>query len=373
MPDPSEPVTSSPPNSRKAKRRTKSSRIKPPRLLLITDLSHAAGRQLLASVDDQMQIRLPDWRLSVRDRRDADLTAATRPESLNFDASVLDSGSATVTLHHSGRPDTDFPINQRLAGSLLADVLLRRGFQHFRWASGEFEQLPKDSEFALGFHDEMQNADLDLDGHFHSATTPTDTHFPTIAAAIDPQSPAVVIAGLNARPSSSDTPPRLGVAPSAHWLATAALDHLSTNLTAATSVSLSPVLIPPVLANSSGDIAGLPKNFSDPLIADVSDRIDEFLIQHRATDAAELSVEFTTARRTLERRFREQLRTSIHREITRRQIAAARNHLLLPDVTPSQAATFSGYPTTRMLSINFQKLHKLSPRAYQRQHLGTWM
>ena len=357
-----------------AKRRTKSSGIHPPRLLLVTDLSHGIGRRLLTSVDEQIRTHLPDWHLSVRDLRDVDLKATATPKELGVEATVINDGSATITLYRSGQPDTDFSIDQRLAGSLLADVLLRRGFRHFHRNKENTGQTPDDSQFALGFHDELRNADLSPDHHFHTATNPAATgHQPTIAAAIDPESAAAIVATLNAFSSHVDSPPILSAGPSDRWLATILVEQLTLEPITAKNTAISPHLIPPVLADSPTDIASLPTHFTDALIAEVSACIDEQLLRSHAPDVAELSAKFATPRRTLERRFRDRLGTSVHREITRRQVAMARNHLLLPDVTPSGAAALVGYPTTRMLSINFRKLHKISPRAFQRQHLTAKM
>ena len=228
MPDTSEPASGSAPKSRSAKRRTKSYGIHQPRLLLVTDLSHAIGRRLLTSVDEQMQTRLPDWHLSVRDLRDVDSKAATTSVEFGVEATVINDSSATATLYRSGQPDTNFSIDQRLAGSLLADVLLRRGFRHFRCIPENADQTPGDSDFALGFHDEIRNADLSPEHHFHIATNPAaPAHQPTIAAAIDPESAAAIVATLNAFSSHVDTAASLSVGLSDHWLATILLERLT--------------------------------------------------------------------------------------------------------------------------------------------------
>ena len=330
------------------------------------------GRQLIAAMDEQMQERLPDWRLSVRDHRDIAADAITSPENSGISAALSASGGTASRLHRPNQTDLDLAINQTLAGSLLADVLLRRGFRYFRWESGPIDTLRQKSNFAAGFSDEMVRADLKTEDHFQPTIGSDSAKIPTIAATTAPGSPASAIGDLDSLSSAEGECPRVTVSPCPHWLSSAVIDQICRPSAVAADRAASPPLIPPVLACSASEIDRLPAHFSDNLIAEVSRRIDAALRRSESTDAARLSAELNTARRTLERRFRDALGTSIHREITRRQIALARTHLLLPGVTPSRAARLSGYASTRMLSINFRKLHNLSPRAFQRLHLNAW-
>ncbi len=334
------------------------------RAFLLTDLSQRSGRELGAALDDRTAMMADGWRVSCR--HCTDLSPADIAE-LPADAMIVDGldreqmaaarQGCRKLINISCGQVTDVEslvIDAYLAGTVAADILLRRGYRSFVAAQQTNPGL------LSGFCDEIAHAGLTGEAvQFATSSEPLPSA--AILAKTGNLSPddnrkspsvdALICIGRRLAECS------LVITPSVSWLASILLQWLDNE-------SMPLPTVPPHRADDDA-VASLPDAYGDPAISAVSSYIDDQLSHGKSCKIDAIANHFSMARRTLERRFRDVAGTSIHREITRRQVARARQHLFEPDTTPATAAAAAGYSSTRMLSINFRKLTGLSPRRYQ--------
>ncbi len=338
------------------------------RVILFTDLSCRSGRDLSVALDEKIGSAIAGWRLSIRHNTDAspDEIAKLRAAAIIVDG--LDSDHVAcaqkacrklINISCATVPGVEsLAIDAYLAGADAADILLRRGHRRFIAAENENPLL------LSGFVDEIAHAGLTAD----VVQTATDS---------DPLPNGAILAETNSHPPGSDcngesqsnatlicigrrsTECSFIVEPSAHCLASVLNQWLDDDAMPLPAIPPKPV--------DAIAVTSLPDAFGDPAISEISAYIDEQLSCGKGCKVDTIASHFSFARRTLERRFRDVTKTSIHKEITRRQVARARQHLFEPGATPATAAAAAGYSSTRMLSINFRKLTGLSPRSYQRK------
>jgi len=337
-------------------------------VFLLTDLACRSGRDLSVAIDEQIESSDigAAWRLSIRHHVDLspDDIAALPADALIVDgldrdqtAGAQKSCRKLISLSDDGRYGVEsLFIDAYLAGADAADIMLRRGHRNFFAAREENPRL------LSGFVDEIAHAGLDADAVQISTRTDSLPKPSFLAEAIDHaadgerdlQNNAILICiGRRSQQCS------LSIEPSALQLASILSQWLDDDATPLHAIPPQPV--------DAETVAALPGAFEDPTITAISDYIDENLSHGKACKIDDIAGHFSLARRTLERRFRDIAKTSIHKEITRRQVVRARQHLCEPGSTPASAASAAGYSSTRMLSINFRKLTGLSPRSYQRE------
>jgi len=357
-------------NSRSSQRRTKTSAAPGRRVFLLTNLSRRSARELSTALDDKIETIPGNWRLSVRHGDDLspdDITALPADalivdgiDSPRMQAARRGSGKLISTCPHEVTGAESLQINSYLAGAVAADIMLRRGHRKFVAADDENPQL------LSGFTDEIALAGLTGE----SIDIANDEFAPpkgSISASFtDPQITADQADKIRYSSSLICIGERIAecaftIEPSAQCMASVLAQWLKNSEKALPDIPPHPV--------SDDLINQLSDAFSAPAISSVSAYIDAMLSRGKGCKIDAIADQFSVARRTLERRFRDVAGTSLHKEITRRQVARARQNLFEPGATPATAAAASGYPSTRMLSINFSKLTGMSPRAYQKEKI----
>ena len=129
------------------------------------------------------------------------------------------------------------------------------------------------------------------------------------------------------------------------------------------SVTHEPLLIAPtrVVPRRSSDFLSV----ANPTLA----RALEYIHEHATTglNVKELVQHLRCARRSLERTFREVLGRSIHEEIMRTRLDAAKEMLARPDLSIDQVAEYCGFGRNERFSVNFRKWEGMTPREYRRR------
>ena len=354
--------------TRRPQRNTKATPA-PRRVFLLTDLSDRSGRHLGDTLDERIAATAPGWRLSIRHHPDLSPTtiASIHGDAIIDDGLDDDQWSAAhqsfqqiISLSAGKTPQREsLLIDAYLAGTVAADILLRRGHRNFTSSQNH------DTPMMSGFIDEITHAALSASAVQTAPASdllPDSTILATAPCDQQPMDAAHNVSTLIGI-GRNRTDRSLSIGPSVAGLALRLSRWLDDPDRSISS-------IPPNHVDDDA-VAKLPDAFSDSTISAISAYVDDKLSRGKGCKIDEIATDFSLARRTLERRFREVAKTSIHKEITRRQVARARQHLFEPDSTPATAAAASGYSSTRMLSINFRKLTGLSPRSYQSKKIPS--
>lgn len=129
------------------------------------------------------------------------------------------------------------------------------------------------------------------------------------------------------------------------------------------SVEQEPLLVAPtrVVPRRSSDFLSV----ANPMLA----RALEFIHEHATTglNVKDLVQQLRVPRRTLERTFREVLGRSIHEEIMRTRLDAAKEMLARADLSIDQIAEYSGFGRNERFSVNFRKWEGMTPRHYRKR------
>lgn len=102
----------------------------------------------------------------------------------------------------------------------------------------------------------------------------------------------------------------------------------------------------------------------DPVVATAL----QFMREHAYRDMmiAEVAGQCGVGRRTLERRFKDALKSSPHDEIQRLRLDRARKLLVETDLSIDEVAATAGFTTARILSATFRKALRITPSAYKK-------